>query len=150
MNTSNIEVDAFASPLTFGDRVKAVRRSWGWSQEKLAKAVMVDQASISFWERNKIKPSGTGLVVLASLFRTSVPALEEGMGFTTPDPPATQESTLAAIKKLKCVSLPVGEKDKIMVVDMVDGSSRDNSLDETIMRLIEGVEAHRSAWIVLE
>ena len=43
MNTSNVEVDAFASPLTFGDRVKAVRRSWGWSQEKLAKAVMVDR-----------------------------------------------------------------------------------------------------------
>jgi len=35
-------------------------------------------------------------------------------------------------------------------VDMVDGSSRDSSLDETMMRLIEGVEAHRSAWIVLE
>jgi len=150
MNMSKLKIDVPPPPFTFGDRIKAVRRSWGWSQEKLAKAVMVDQASISFWERDKIKPSGTGLVALASLFRTSVQALEEGTGFHPPDPPTKQESTLASFKLPKCVSLPVGEKDKIIVVDLVNGSFRDYSLSETMMGLVEGMNAHRSTWIVLE
>ena len=148
-NISNLKIDV-PSLFSLGERIKAVRLSWGWSQEQMAKSVMVDQASISFWERDKIKPSGTGLVALASLFRTSVQALAEGTGFHPPDPPTKQESTLASFKLPKCVSLPVGEKDKILVVDLVDGSFRENSISETMMGLVEGVKAQRRAWIVLE
>ena len=150
MDLSNLRTDFHPLPISFGGRIKAVRLTWGWSQQKLAEAVNVDQASISFWERDKIKPSGTGLLALASLFRTSVTALVDGTGFHTPDPPAMQESISARVKKSRCVSLPVGEKDKVMLVDLVGGSSRDYSLAETIMALVEGLRSHRRTWIVLE
>ena len=64
MDLSNLRTDFHPLPISFGGRIKAVRLTWGWSQQKLAEAVNVDQASISFWERDKIKPSGTGLLAL--------------------------------------------------------------------------------------
>ena len=71
--------DAPLSITSLGDRIKAVRLTWRWSQEEMAEALRVDQASISFWERDKIKPSGSAIVALASLFRTSTDALEGGL-----------------------------------------------------------------------
>ena len=38
----------------------------------------------------------------------------------------------------------------VMVVDLVDGSSKENALPDTMLRLLEGVKAHRNTWIVLE
>lgn len=57
--------------------IQAARQAWGWSQERLAKALHCDQASISLWERDKIVPHGTSLVALACLCETTVEALLE-------------------------------------------------------------------------
>ena len=59
--------DAPLSTTSLGDRIKAVRLTWRWSQEEMAEALRVDQASISFWERDKIKPSGSAIVALVGL-----------------------------------------------------------------------------------
>ena len=40
-----------------GDALRDMRRSFGWSQERLAEALGVDVTTISRWERNKTKPS---------------------------------------------------------------------------------------------
>ena len=76
---------------TLGERIKAVRSHWNWSQEEMASNLRVDQASISFWERDKIRPSGSAMVALASLFRNSVESLESGEKFQLPDPPTSSE-----------------------------------------------------------
>ena len=82
MKPSNTDTEAPVS--TLGERIKAIRLDWRWSQQEIADAMRVDQASISFWERDKIKPSGSAFVALSSLFRTSPAALKEGTGFRMP------------------------------------------------------------------
>lgn len=42
---------------TYGDELRDMRRSFGWSQERLADALGVDVSTISRWERSKTKPA---------------------------------------------------------------------------------------------
>lgn len=136
---------------TLGERIKAVRLGWSWSQEEMAEALRVDQASISFWERDKIKPSGSAMVALAALFRTGVEALEKGNGFVVPDPPSRPPSSRTAEWELpRSISLPHGEADTVVVVDLKDGSSRPKQLSEAMMSLVAGVKEGRKVWVVLE
>ena len=147
-------IDSSPSPVlptsTMGERIKAIRVSWRWSQEEMAEALRVDQASISFWERDKIKPSGSAIVALASLFRTSTDALEGGLGFKIPDPPSHPESAKVDREFPRSVSLPAGSEDVVMVVDLGDGSSKGKQLSEAMMSLVQGVKDSRRVWVVLE
>lgn len=136
---------------TLGERIKAVRSIWAWSQEEMAEALRVDQASISFWERDKIKPSGSAMVALAALFRTSVEALETGMGFVVPDPPSRQPVSKKAERELpRSVSLPLSQEEPIQIVDLADGSSKGKQLSEAMMVLVQGVKDGRKVWVVME
>lgn len=136
---------------TLGERIKAVRLGWSWSQEEMAEALRVDQASISFWERDKIKPSGSAMVALAALFRTGVDSLEKGTGFVVPDPPSRPPVSRSAEWELpRSISLPSGETDAVVVVDLKDGSSRGKQLSEAMMSLAAGVKEGRKVWVVLE
>lgn len=140
-----------APPLTtLGERIKAVRLTWGWSQEEMAETLRVDQASISFWERDKIKPSGSAMVALAALFRTSLDALESGMGFVLPDPPSRLPLPKTDREFPRGVSLPLSDSEPIVVVDLANGSSRGKQLSEAMMILVEGVKAGRKIWVVME
>ena len=147
-------IDSSPSPVlptsTMGERIKAIRVSWRWSQEEMASALRVDQASISFWERDKIRPSGSAVVALASLFRTSTEALEVGAGFRIPDPPSSPETAKADREVPLSISLPVGVKDVIVVVDLGDGSYKDLPLSEAMIALVQGVKDSRRSWVVLE
>ena len=69
---------------TIGDRIKATRYAWGWSQAHFAGIIGCDQASVSFWERGVSNPAGTTVTALAALFGCSRPALEVGEGFVVP------------------------------------------------------------------
>ena len=40
-----------------GEDLREMRRSFGWSQERLAEALEVDVSTISRWERNKTRPA---------------------------------------------------------------------------------------------
>lgn len=136
---------------TLGERIKAVRQAWGWSQEEMAEALRVDQASISFWERDKIRPSGSAMVALAALFRTSVDSLEQGEGFVVPDPPSRPPLSRTADWDIpRSVCLPSGTTETVVVVDLKDGSSRNKPLSEAMMDLSIGVKDARKVWVVLE
>jgi len=130
------------STASLGQRIKAIRLDWRWSQGELAHALRVDQASISYWEHDKVRPSGSGLLALASLFRTSAQAMEEGTGFRIPEPPSRPEAA-------RGVGLPWHGGEVIRVIDLADGSSRASALDEGMMSLVQGFQAHRRAWVVL-
>ena len=140
-----------ASLRTLGERIKAVRSSWSWSQEEMADALRVDQASISFWERDKIKPSGSAMVALAALFRTSVEALESGSGFVVPDPPSRQPTPRRAEREIpRSVSLPLRSEDPVPMVDLCDGTTRGKQLSEAMMDLAQAVKDGRKVWVVME
>lgn len=135
---------------SLGERIKAVRLTWRWSQEEMAEALRVDQASISFWERDKIKPSGSAMVALAALFRTSVEALEAGSGFVIPDPPSRTELSRQNREYPRSVGLPAAEGEAVSVVDLADGSSKGRQISEAMMALVQGVKEGRKVWVVLE
>ncbi|BDU73469.1 helix-turn-helix domain-containing protein [Mesoterricola silvestris] len=137
-------------PGTMGDRIKTVRRTWKWSQQEMAGALRVDQASISFWERDKIRPSGSALVALAALFRTSVDALEGGSEFNIPDSPSAPGGDKVEREFPRSVCLPMGDREKVMVVDLADGSSKGDPVSEAMMTLAMGVKANRRVWVVIE
>lgn len=136
---------------TLGERIKAVRLQWAWAQEEMAAALRVDQASISFWERDKIKPSGSAMVALAALFRTSLKALETGEGFILPDPPSrTPESKKIKREIPRSVSLPPDDNEPVVIVDLADGSSKGKPISEAMMVLVQSAKEGRRIWIVME
>jgi DNA-binding XRE family transcriptional regulator len=50
------------------NNIRAARKKWGMSQEVMGKLFGCDQASISFWERGLIVPSGVGMTSIAAAF----------------------------------------------------------------------------------
>jgi hypothetical protein len=50
----------------------------------------------------------------------------------------------------RSVSLPIVDADPIVVVDLVDGSSKGKQLSEAMMVLVESVKAGRRVWVVME
>jgi transcriptional regulator with XRE-family HTH domain len=150
--TTTLESKDSGTPFaaSLGDRIKSVRRTWKWSQQEMAEALRVDQASISFWERDKIRPSGSAIVALASLFRTSVEALEGGHEFNIPDSPSTPGTAKIEREFPRSVCLPIGARDQVMVVDLADGSSKGDPVSEAMMALAMGVKGNRRVWVVIE
>jgi transcriptional regulator with XRE-family HTH domain len=150
LKRAEITSETHPSLKTLGERIKAVRAAWGWSQEEMAETLRVDQASISFWERDKIKPSGSAMVALSALFRTSLDSLELGAGFVLPDPPSRPPLAKTDREFPRSVSLPICDSDPIVVVDLMDGTSKGKQLSEAMMVLVESVKAGRRVWVVME
>ena len=150
MKRTELSPDTPAPLRTLGERIKTVRSTWGWSQEEMASVLRVDQASISFWERDKTKPSASAMVALAALFRTSVDALENGAGFVVPEPPSRPPAARDNRELPRSVSLPKGDPEPVVVVDLADGSSKGKPLSEAMMVLVQGVKDGRKVWVVME
>lgn len=148
MKPDNSSTAVQSLPATMGERIKAVRTAWGWSQEQMAETLRVDQASISFWERDKIIPSGSAMVALSALIRCSIDALETGQGFVVPDPPSP--APLVDHQSLRSVSLRSSDEGAVGVVDLTHGTSKGKEVSETMMDLVESVKSGRRVWIAIE
>ncbi|MDR1840619.1 MAG: helix-turn-helix domain-containing protein [Holophagales bacterium] len=135
---------------TLGERIKAVRVAWDWPQEEMAEILRVDQASISFWERDKIKPSGSAIVTLAALFRTTIEALEKGENFVMPTAPGRGEGIRRSRALPRGVCLPVADPDKVTIVDFRDGGITAPQLSEAMISLGQYAKESRKVWIVVE
>jgi len=133
---------------TLGERIRAIRTAWGWSQSQVCGLLHVDQASISFWERDRVIPSGSALVALAALFRCSVEALETGSGFVISDPPFQLPRTDHG--DLRSVSLPMSDSGPVVIVDMVDGTAKGKDLPQAITDLAEALKVGRKTWVIIE
>lgn len=135
---------------TLGQRLKATRSAWAWSQEEMATTLCVDQASISFWERDRIVPSGSAMVALAALFRTSQEALKTGEGFVLPTPPSKPARRREDRKSLRFLALPASDPEQIALVDLREGCTRIQTTADTAAQLDEALKAGRRAWVILE
>ncbi|MDR0498503.1 MAG: helix-turn-helix domain-containing protein [Holophagales bacterium] len=136
--------------LTLGERIKAVRLAWDWPQEEMAEILRVDQASISFWERDKIKPSGSAMVALAALFRTTIDALEKGERFIIPAAPGRGEGIRGSRVLPRSVCLPISAPDKVTIVDLDSGGLTVPQLSEAMISLGQYAKDNRKVWIVVE
>jgi transcriptional regulator with XRE-family HTH domain len=116
----------------------------------MAEALRVDQASISFWERGKIKPSGSALVAMAALFRTTVDALEGGDGFVMPSTPARGTDPKGHRAPQRAVCLPVAEPGEAITVDLASGSLMVRPPAEAVEDIDRYAKDGRRVWIVVE
>jgi transcriptional regulator with XRE-family HTH domain len=73
---------------TLGRNIHDTRKAWGISQQALATALRCDQASVSFWERDVVVPSGAALTALSCLIGISVEQLLDVDAFVVPAGPA--------------------------------------------------------------
>lgn len=72
----------------FGQRVRVLREDKGWSQEELARRMMVAQQSIGNWETGRNKPRRNTLAFLANVLETTIEHLEDG---AEPRPPSVHQ-----------------------------------------------------------
>jgi len=139
------------APSTLGGRIKAVRTEWDWAQDELAEILRVDQASISFWERDKIKPSGAAMAALSALFRTTPEALETGQDFVFPKAPGRGEGKRKSRPLPRGVGLPMGQDPgQVAVVDLSTGDISAQELSEAMINLGQYTKDGRKIWIVVE
>jgi transcriptional regulator with XRE-family HTH domain len=135
-------------PETFGQRIRAVRSAWGWSQLRVASALGLDQATVSFWEQDKIVPGGTSTVALSALFRMSIESLETGRGFVIPDPPS--DVPLLEHQSFRSVSLPTLASTQLGIVDIRNGIAKGADSSQTIFELTDALKEGRKVWVVLQ
>ena len=61
--------------MAFGDRLAAVRRGNGLTQEQFAEQLQVSRQAVSKWETGTADPSTSNLLALAKLFGVSAEEL---------------------------------------------------------------------------
>lgn len=86
--------------MTFSDKLIALRRKAGWSQEELAERLNVSRQSVSKWESAQSMPDIDKIVQLSSLFSVTTDYLLKD-GQDDPQPAAAETpSPLPRIKAL--------------------------------------------------
>lgn len=58
--------------MTFGERLKELRREKGLNQIELAKLIGVGKSIISLWEKNECEPTLSKLIALAHFFEVPI------------------------------------------------------------------------------
>jgi transcriptional regulator with XRE-family HTH domain len=134
-------------PRTLGERIKAVRMAWHWTQAELGAALNTDQTAVSAWERERAAPSGPTLAALAGLLRISTGALETGKGFHIPEAPP--QPGVAPI--LRTVTLPSPGSAAAQFVDLKkDRTQALQDPQEAMLKLIQATREGRAVWVVVE
>lgn len=65
--------------MTIGQKIKALRKERGWSQDQLARLIKKDQHVISDWEIGKYKPSLNAIPKLLEVFNMTFEQFMEGV-----------------------------------------------------------------------
>ncbi len=73
--------------IELANRLSALRKEQGFSQETLATALNVSRQAVSKWERGETSPDTDNLIALALLYKVSLDAL---VGFSLPDEAETE------------------------------------------------------------
>ena len=57
--------------MRFGEKLQALRKARGWSQEELARQINVSRQALSKWEFGAAVPDTENVVALSRLFRVT-------------------------------------------------------------------------------
>ena len=137
---------------SLGQRIRAIRIAWGWTQGTLAKALGSAQSLISEWEKDISKPSGASLTALARLFHSTTAALSTGKGFNISDPPNAEHRgghmSKRAIQELKQL-LPALKEGEILQVDTAAKGSELVGLKDALSLLRAAQNEGRPVWLVI-
>lgn len=137
---------------SLGQRIRAVRIAWGWTQGTLAKVLGSAQSLVSEWEKDISKPSGASLTALARLFHSTTTALSTGKGFRISDPPDAEpgdgQMSKRAIQELKQI-LPALKEGEILQVNTMSKDSELVPLKEALTALRAAQSEGRPVWLVI-
>lgn len=137
---------------SLGQRIRAVRIAWGWTQGTLAKALGSAQSLVSEWEKDISKPSGASLTALARLYHSTPTALSTGKDFKISDPPDTEprggQMSKRAIQELKQI-LPILKEGEILQVNTMSKDSELVPLKEAMTALMAAQSEGRPVWLVI-
>jgi len=140
---------------TLGERIRAIRKAWGWTQHELAKRLHVPQGSVSQWECDKTKPIGPVLAHLLQLFNLNDEALMAGIDFTIPGllPEAQEQGIRCRTTQADAddmLVLPVATSGEVWRVEISDAlpKSKRLSLQQATRYLKEVIQSGGTAWIV--
>ena len=88
--------------MTFAQKLLALRRQKGLSQEQLAEQLLVSRQAVSRWENGEVWPDAPNLVQISKLFGVSVDYLLNDAYASDADTPAVQDTAarLEARRKL--------------------------------------------------
>ncbi|WP_043484746.1 helix-turn-helix domain-containing protein [Geothrix fermentans] len=140
-----------SQPSTLGQRIRAVRRAWGWTQTTLAEALGSAQSMVSEWEKDVSRPSGAALISISRLFRLPVEALVQGKGFTLPEAPG--QSSGAAMSKRDIQDLrhllPQLQQGEILQVDTQAEDAALVQLSQALQVIREAKRQGRQVWLVI-
>lgn len=75
------------APKTPGERMRAIRLHFGWTQGNLARLLDVGQQAVSNWEQDRAMPVGAVKQRLSRLLGVDWEAIETGVKFRVPDEP---------------------------------------------------------------
>lgn len=138
---------AHGSPRTLGERIKALRVLRQKTQAEVADALGSDQATVSLWERDRVRPAGASLAGIAAYFGTTVKALETGAG--VPWSPAAAEpaepTAPGLVTNLQLQALPPGG---VRAVDLDTGETQSLDTMGAMTHLMAALKAGRRVWIV--
>lgn len=135
-------------PKTLGDRLRILRIRSGRTQAGIAQDLNTDQAQISAWERDRVRPSKAILGAIAAYFRVDLAVLDSGEGFLEglsedPAPPSEpQPAPLGDFPELG----PGG----LAFTDRATGETRAAESMEALGLLVAAMQAGRRVWVILD
>lgn len=143
------------APKTFGERLKAVRLAFGWSQKTLAALLGVAQQSVSNWEKDLVPPIGAAQSHLANVMGIAWKVLETGEGFRIPDvPPCVAlagEGTMAAeASSKKQLMLPKAAEGEGWLVEAGSGESSPLDPKAVSLEIKNALKEGGSVWVVVK
>lgn len=137
---------------SLGNRIKAIRLRWGWSQIELAKALGVPQQSISSWEGGKTEPLGPSMAGLCRLTGMTEGDLRAEGGFQIPEAPDASPILLHVTEPIpngRDIRLPsVSSSGFVCCADIGTGGIREIPVEEAIQVLKRLVKEGKDVWLV--
>lgn len=85
--------------MTFGEKLQALRKKQGWTQEKLTAKIMVSRQALSKWESGAAIPDTENVLQISKLFSVSTDYLLNDEYDVDNDIPAVQTKSKALTKR---------------------------------------------------
>lgn len=136
-------------PTTLGERIRAIRMAWHWTQAELGIALNTDQTTVSSWERERVTPSGPTLAALANLFQTTPEALQGCADLDIPDLPASHPQAPATSARTLNLSDP-GPAAAQYCDLKAEQTTALHDPQEAMLKLIQATREGRKVWVVVE
>lgn len=140
-----------SSPATLGQRIRAVRKAWGWTQINLAEALGSAQSMVSEWEKDVSRPSGAALISISRLFRLPPTVLDTGKGFTIPEAPGQSSGASMSKRDIQDLRqlLPQLLQGEILQVDTQAEDAELVQLNQALQAIREAKRQGRAVWLVI-